>query len=76
MIDDWDSHHTMLGLNHLTSFMESENFLEWCNIYPLMINSNGHTTTDSTHDHNIGLSQVTEVTQVTYKYVVLVIDRK
>ena len=55
MNDDWDSHHTMLELNYLTSFVEYKNFLGWCYIYPL-INSNGHTTTDSTCDHNIGLS--------------------
>ena len=62
----------MLGLNHLMSFVDSENFLEWCYIYPL-VNSNEHTTTDSTRDHNISLSQVT---QVTYRYILLIIDRK
>ena len=40
---------------YLTGPLEYEHlsFLEWC--YPLN-NSNGHTTTDSTRDHNIGLS--------------------
>ena len=41
----------------LTGPLEYENvcFLEWGYIYPLN-NANGHTTTDSTGDHNIGLS--------------------
>ena len=65
---DW---FTLVGLNDLTSFVDSENlgFLEWCYTYPLII---------ILMDTQQQTAQVitTLVSQVTYKCNVLIIDRK